>query len=510
MSTFADVFQGGSYPHGISDSAVSRWETGATRVPGLAIRRYEELLGLPRGTLAGPADMAYRQAAGNAPRSAPTSGTTLDPTELDQLLERASSTDPMSGADWDDLTGNLLALPRMFLPGRMWTELAVRLLEETMVADGVAWLQRYEAVNRLLGHSTAQTYLIDACAQLVREPGNQVFVEPTSVLDATAHPDATAFLLHELVDPVNERSRYGALLACSRKVRLGHFSEDELERVITAAVGLLGDAGADPATGPLAVHLLRQVRTSARPALGAELRRALGTDRVLHEVQRADRLLARDPADLVVERIIGTVVSTVGNEVSVVDDILPTLVDEMLYAPALDTRLQAAILVRATPYVGAVAAAVAAELARPSAIVEPVLAGSLLATLRTIGGAEQRPLVERLVLTTGVPAPVALAATHAVAHVGGQSPDAFWLGALARYGQQWRRGGDARSAEALRALVYALGIARNRRLLTQVRTDRQALAPARDAAGWWLRRPARLLGDTASVDQRTDGWTGPG
>ena len=94
----------------------------------------------------------------------------------------------------------------------------------------------------------------------------------------------------------------------------------------------------------------------------------------------------------------------------------------MLYAPALDTRLQAAILVRATPYVGAVAAAVAAELARPSAIVEPVLAGSLLATLRTIGGAEQRPLVERLVLTTGVPAPVALAAAHAVAHVGGQSP----------------------------------------------------------------------------------------
>src|SRR4051812_14025662 len=48
MSTFAAAFQDGGFPNGISDSTVSRWETGTVRAPYLAVRRYEELLGLTR------------------------------------------------------------------------------------------------------------------------------------------------------------------------------------------------------------------------------------------------------------------------------------------------------------------------------------------------------------------------------------------------------------------------------------------------------------------------------
>src|SRR5258707_15491058 len=61
-ATFAAAFQGGCYPRGVSESTVSRWETGAGRATFLTVRRYEELLALPPGLLVATADTIYRYA----------------------------------------------------------------------------------------------------------------------------------------------------------------------------------------------------------------------------------------------------------------------------------------------------------------------------------------------------------------------------------------------------------------------------------------------------------------
>src|SRR5512139_1841191 len=238
-AVFAQAFRGKAFPGGISESTVSRWETGTAGHTYAAVSRYEELLGLPRGLLTAVADTIGRYAA---PRH------TMEPllrrgpppepgserfTRLEELLDRAASRAPMSGVDWDELTGIISTMPRLVVaPSRMWTELASRLVEETVVSDGLPWMLRFEGLNRLLGHAVAAPAAVGACLSLIRDPANQVFVEPVSVLDASAHPDAGRFVLGQLVNPINERSRYGALLACVRKVRYGHLRPPQLTTIV--------------------------------------------------------------------------------------------------------------------------------------------------------------------------------------------------------------------------------------------------------------------------------------
>src|SRR5436190_4435062 len=61
-AAFAAAFRGGGYPRSISESTVSRWETGVGRPSLPAVRRYEELLGLPPGLLVAMADTMARYA----------------------------------------------------------------------------------------------------------------------------------------------------------------------------------------------------------------------------------------------------------------------------------------------------------------------------------------------------------------------------------------------------------------------------------------------------------------
>jgi hypothetical protein len=364
-----------------------------------------------------------------------------------------------------------------------------------VVADGIAWLQRFEALTRLLGHPASARHAVDACVRLVLDEHNQTFVEPISALDASSHPDAAAFLLRQLTNPINERARYGALLGCVRKVRYGHFMESQLDELAKAVLEVMRDPGSDVAARPLAAELLRQLPEERQHGLANELRRALAADRMLQEVHGRGRMVGQVTSGVMLERLVSAVAAAVGHDAVFADDVIPLLIDEMLFAPVLDTRFNAGLLIWASPYSAPVSAAVAAELSRGGAIADPRVTICLLAALRILGGVAQRPLVERLVLASGLPPQVSLAAVHTIGHVGGTSSDAFWLNALDRYAERWRRHADPHSEEALGSLVYALGIARNDTLLRRVRDDETAPLPVRDAGAWWLRRPERLFAD---------------
>jgi hypothetical protein len=505
-ATFAAAFHGGCYPRTVSESTVSRWETGVGRATYLTVRRYEELLALTPGLLVAAADISYRYAAPVAV-GPPTlaRGDPPDPgspgyRRMEELLERALSGAEMSGSLWDELTGYLAGVPSLvILPSRCWTDLAGRLLDELIVSDGLVWMQRSEAMNRLLGHPVGQPAAVAACVSLVSDPTNQVFVEPISVLDASGHVDAGRRVLHELVRPINERTRYGALLACIRKVRFGHFNPDQLGTLIPVVTQMLEDRDSYADAGALGVEVVRRLPSGLRADADAGLRRALGGDRTLQEVLAAGRLAATATSRVVVERIVRSVAAGLGRDIpGFSDDVLPVLIDEMLYAPILDVRLYAAMLVYASPYRAAVAAAFATELAKPHVVADATLAVSLLGGLRAIGGAEQRPLVERLILAPGIAADVSGAAASSIGHVGGLSPDRFWLTAIALHGRAWRRHRVRPAAAALTDLVYGLGMSRNLKLLARVRDDEEVPAPVRGAARWWLNRPATVYASVRS------------
>ena len=306
-------------------------------------------------------------------------------------------------------------------------------------------------------------------------------------------------MLNQLTQPTNSRSHYGALMACVRKVRDGHLSPDQLVKVVavigdavqpsdtirarrrsrwTCCAGCPGRCGGRH--GPPAA---RGGRGRPNPARGARGRPA-GRQRPVEAGRQPDR--AGDPGRAARE------------PVGFTDELLPVLVDEMLFAPVLDAALHSALLLRSSPYGPAVASAIAAELATPRVVSDPPLANAMLAALRIVGQAEQRPLVERLALTPGLRSDVVSAAISCLAHIGGSSPDKFWLTALERHGLAWRRYQARQSVEALTTLVYGLGIAHNLQLLALVRADDQAPPPVRRAAGWWLDRPARFYDSVRS------------
>ncbi|MER7992347.1 hypothetical protein [Micromonospora chalcea] len=487
-AAFAGAFQGGCWAEHTSVYQVSRWETAAVSVPYLAIRRYEELLELPPHHLVALMDTIHRYEASTEnvlPARAPDRFAASD--RLDELVDRAaSSTALLTGLEWDELTRRLAAQPEMVItPHRTWTDIAERLLSETIVADGIAWMQRYEALSRLLAHPVGQEAAVASCASLAADRTNQVFVETLSVLDASGHPDANRHVLQQLVHPTNERAQYGALLASVRKLRFGHFTDAEMPRLMAIIQELTFDSTRRDDIRPLAAELLRRLPGTMSATSRTRLR-GLAADPTLDHVLRAGRLADREASQRLLARLTGAVVALMPRDVPHFrDDVLPVLLDEMLFSPVFDVRMLAAITVSGTPYRRPLAAVLATELASPAVLGAPV-APAMIEALRWLGRAEQRAMIEGLITASGVPARVTVASAQAIGHVGGHSEDRFWKQAITYHAGLWRRTRRPASAAALNGLTYGLGMTRNRTVLHRLRADDQMPEQVRTAATWWL------------------------
>ncbi|WP_093734731.1 hypothetical protein [Streptomyces sp. SID4948] len=515
---FARAFEGGAWPREADPSKISRWETARIAVPWRAVRRYEELLGVPARQLTSAVDTINRYAVpstGPLPLLArPPAGDEALERRIDAVMEAVTANSPVSAADWDDLTAALAAAPGIRLRAGEWTAVAERLLTETIVADGPEWKQRFEAFSRLLGHPSAQRAAVAACAGWAADPTNPAFVETVCLLDTSAHPDAARHVLAQLTAPTNDDAFYGALLACVRKVKHGHFTPEQVREVCAVAVCLLHDtsvryddarslAGSVLALVPPADRSTEARRTlyrlsraateaSAPPSRAAE--RWRGEDELTSSAggQPGSNPGGRPgghPGAHLVGHLVAASVSSLPREVPrFVDGVLPLLVDEILHAPVSDVRLHAALFLAATPYRGPLAAAMSGETARLHVGRDARVLVRLLQALRSFGGAAERPMVERMVLGAGIPAPVVEAAAGALGHLGGRSTGTFWDAALARHAPPARAGNQA-GVRALESVVYSLGISGEAARLKRLADDPRAPHSVRSRADWWLRLP---------------------
>ncbi|MEV0732610.1 hypothetical protein [Polymorphospora sp. NPDC050346] len=493
--TFAAAFHGGSWSSHTTESRISRWETAAVRPTHRAVARYEELLDLPAGTLTAVIDTLHRYATPPG-HGAPALARHLPAADeaagrIDDLLDRALSTAIMTGQQWDELSALVSAAPNLIIsPRSARAALTERLLTEMIVAHGLSWQQRFEAFNRLIAHPSCQRAAVAACAGLGADRENQVFIETIGALDGSAHPDASRHVLAQLHQPTNDRAFLGALLACVRKIRFGHFTADQLTDLTALIVELVREPAHRAEAQPLAAALLRHAPQLHRPGMQAALRRAATADRTVGEAVATGQLAAPQTARVVVTRVVNTTTATLPHDPA--NDMFPTLVRELLFHPLSDIRLYTAMLIAATPYREPPARALADELAGIRAPERLELNGCIIAALRALGGAEQRPLVERITVGSGIPGPLVVLATHAIGHLGGHSDDRYWAAAVDHHNRLWRRHRDPLHESALRGLVYGLGIARRQALLSRLRDDPAAPQPARGAAAWWLRLPQHV------------------
>ncbi|MFD7854570.1 helix-turn-helix domain-containing protein [Streptomyces microflavus] len=503
LTSFAEAFYGGSYPKPVDASRISRWENGGSPPTLAVLRRYEELLELPRNTLVSTVEMTTRyygvDVLGPPPRherSGNGQSTDHDLDRLEILFDRACSTALMAGSEWDEMCRLLTAHPHLVLvPRSRWDALAERLLSETIISAGNAWRQRFEAFNQLLGHPMARRAAIAACATLARDRSCQIFVEPICVLDTTGHPDAALHVLAQLDDPTNDRVLYGALLACFRKVRQRHLSEPDLIRLGNSVEQLLTEPALTEESQLLAAELTRLL-DPVEPVTG-QLRFMLATHPLLQRMLEDGRLASAATAGFSVRRIVDVVLASQTRELSGFEDrTLPHLVDQMLFHSSFDVRLYAAAMLAVTPYRRNLATAIAGELRRPAVLGSQALTHSFLGALRQLGGPAERPLVEWLVAGRATPW-AAESAAGVIGHLDGTSSEHFWRTEIARYSATWRRDRNDGAARVLHGLIYALGITRQHVLLARIVDDGRCPATVRAAATWWLNIPKFITASAA-------------
>jgi hypothetical protein len=494
LPAFAAAFRGGSWDdREVSVSTVSRWETARIPVPWRAVRRYEELLGLPRNQLTATARTVWRYwAPGAVPK---VEAVATSPTRLEDLLDRAVSDEVMTGDDWDRLVDGLCARPDVVLmPTGTWEHVSERLVEEMVIADDVPWMLRFESLNRLLNHPRGGRTVIAVCAAMAGGRARPTATEIVCALDNCGHPDAADHVLRELGSPSGPLAHRGAVMASFRKVDYRHFDTRQLERLARTVQAC---AGTDPFSDqiePLRLHLAAAHPEFARALLGGVRQRfpdEPARDRAAGHHTTADTAGS-------VRRVVARLGSVAPDGVQDLG-IPAALVSETLASPLFDVRLYAAFLLAATPYRSVVADGFAAELARPMAVRRAGIAVPLLEGLRVLGDDRHRGLLQRLAVSAGVPRGISYAAVRGLGHVAAEScADGFLRDAVAHHEAAWRACRDPVTAATLESLVYAVGMAGRTDLLAAILQDDHSLPTARAAAAWWLgiaghRRASALL-----------------
>ncbi|MBB5874165.1 hypothetical protein F4553_007599 [Allocatelliglobosispora scoriae] len=486
--TFARAFSAlGSRP--LAPSQITRWETGQLPLGREAIRRYEQLLHLTPESLVSVADTTMRYAADGASlRSSHETDDDLDRVRLFHMLDRVTGADALSGADWSSLTELVAARPQLELyPSKIWLAITDRLLDEMVDAVGIEWLQRQEAMSRLLRHPAARHDAVEGCIAHASDPTSLSIVEPLSLLNNTQDPVANRYVLRQLEHPDGERALEGALQAVIRKVSQQHFHHQESIRLVASLTSLMNDASTSGAVLALAVEAGR--RLSRQPSYAGVVPLQLHTGPVVHDAWTARRSAEPTAAQVVSARIAARVHNQLAREAGSTDAILATLVEETMFHPDPDLSLASAMLIGATPYripfTQMLLDEVKLDLARQRGTY-PL--ASALRALTLLGVDTHRPLVHDLLTKRGASETVRQAAAWATPFCFGRFPEPIWRQILTVQFAAWRQSPNTTNGSILHGIAFGIGTEGHRSLLAYIREHPHAPQTARAAAASWLLR----------------------
>jgi hypothetical protein len=489
-SRFVRVFNDAPGRAPVSESQISRWEHASSRIPYPVIRRYEQVLGLAGGRITAIADTLYRERLG---RLGPPSlqrhagaGAEEARETLGRLCERALGDEDMSGHDWDALSDLLWTVPVVLHPRRLWNQLAERMLAELLIAEGLAWLSRCEALNRLLGHRDGASPVIEACAGIIADHRSQVLIEPMALLELSPDPAAAGHLLRQIDGPASAHALRGAWWAVAEKTGRGHFTAGQVHGLARAASDTLQDNGSHPACRMGAAETLRQILPSLSPAQGRALRKLASRDPAAGHVLRSGTTSSMEATTAVAQRLSAATIMNMSREVLHRDPTLEQLVAEMLFHPQGTRRVVAAQTIAATPYRGPLAAVIGRELGRRDTFADVTVATAFVQALTHLGGPAEASLMQRLAITSGPPAAVSETAAWAAGHL--PSGANFWAAAAARL----LRPEAGLTACHAKGLVYSFGTAGRTRDLARLAAAPQLHTDLRAAATWWLTIPDHI------------------
>ncbi|MBB2986647.1 hypothetical protein [Terracoccus luteus] len=295
--SMAAVGRGGVDPDGVGyaphhTSTVKRWEEAASDLTYWNVRRYEFLLGLPHGQLTCAVDHLARwrqpvrqQAVLRPPEARPVAETL-------ELLEKALSTERMTGADWDLLTDDLGRMPHPLVRDRDWEAMLRRLVAECVVNLDVEYLLRDEAAARLAGHPRSGQIVARFVRSVIDDPGSQFFNDTLTLLQFTDEPQALGILAEQLREPANDHALRACLFALTTLARGRRLPPQYLRDVVPSALRLVRDTSLPYRVQRGAANVIRSVASDVGVQLATAL--SLEDQRAAASILLSGRAVDRD------------------------------------------------------------------------------------------------------------------------------------------------------------------------------------------------------------------------
>lgn len=327
---------------------VSRWESGAQRIPDRVVTAYEQALELPEGHLAAMVHGLRHALEPGATDPEPTYGSSLQShEELDALFERIDAETP-HGTDWYALATYLTTNPHVYLRQQSWQQLTERLLVHLGRSTGPAYVRRFEALRTLVRHPGAQRHVLLTIVGAVSDPTAQMVMHPLTLLQEVTHPHAGQLLVRLLATSTGSL-QIGAAWALTNKLCRGHFGEEETARIEACVLDLFRDPNRtlpDTDLVDLAARL-------PQPAL-ERVRQALRNTPLLPRLE----LVAQTGELLPIEasRPAATRIAAAAQDATTApyriepDTMLQRVVREALFHGNQERRHQAGLLLQASPY----------------------------------------------------------------------------------------------------------------------------------------------------------------
>lgn len=453
---------------GADQARVSRWESGNHRVPDRVVDAYEQVLEIAPGTLMAAVHGARRTLDPRSTSFEVPTTPTVQHHELDRLFEAAL--DQGDGGQWLALARYLGGHPNNYLRPTTWSELAVRLANETTRATGTSFCKRLEALRILVRHPGAQTHVVRAIGEFVTDPDAQSGTHSFTLLQEVEHPKSQR-LVTRLLATGDHRLQHGAAWVAACKLARGHFSDEEtrmLEGICVLRIADRPEGTADAEILDVVARLPRVARERVmRIVRESPTYPALET--MLRTGEQIPSRVARDAA----QSIATTAQQHTPSPFPIdPDDMLTRLVREALFHGHQERRHQASVLLTVSPYRHAIAQA-AMDTSRHADVSIARPAVDLLRYLAT--EAQHGDLVS-------------LVGDRARPELVGPA-----LIALGRLGGCWGVSGELVTRELVaetsdpavrRACLYALGMQGSGYLYALART---ADPQIRSAARWWIR-----------------------
>ena len=464
---FVEVLKAHGYA--ADQARVSRWESGALRVPDRVITAYETVLGFAPSHLA---SVVHGLRRSQDPTSYDLEPVATPPAqlhaELDALFERVDG-DAAHGSDWIALTNYIATHPQVYMQPRSWEQLAETLIRQMGRSVGPAYLRRFEALRTLIRHPSAQRHVVKTIGAFVTDPAGQVVMHPLTLLQEVEDPRAGQLAIRMLTSATGMLQQ-GAAWTTAVKVARGHFDEDPLTRLEGMLVMLLG-AGSRSLSEMDVLDIVARLPESASHRLSRAIREST-------TVKRLDMLLKTGeilPEN--VTRRVATAAATRAQELTDApyrvepDLMLQRLVREALFHGHQERRHLSGVLLTVSPYRDALGTALAEAIDTED---EDVAYQAVL-LMRYLAPDGQRADLRR---RSAAPIPERLRGV-AILTLGRLS-----AGVLDEEEPLIRAALEGARPAMTRSCVYALGMSGSSMLKELADSDSEFL---RRAAGWWLR-----------------------